>query len=598
MIFSGHTGLSRITEGTTLPRLLARHAAARGGRPAMREKRLGIWRERSWAEALERSRAMAAGLAALGVARGDRVGVIGDNRPELYWAMLAAQMIGAVAVPLFQEANATELGEIIARAGLEIVMAEDQEQVDKFLAIRAEAEQPRHIVFQDGRGLKRAAGDGLISSDEMCRRGATWGGDISAEMARGEGSDLAVILFTSGTAKGVMLSHDNIVATASAAVAFNGLGEADEVLAWLPMAWVGDLVFSLGQSLVAGFCLSCPESGETVLTDMREIGPTYLIAPPRILETLLTSVSTRMASTGGIKRRLFAAALAGDGGGWLHERVICAPLRNALGLGRVRSAYVAGEAVGAEVLRFFRAMGLNLKQLYGLTEASGLVSAQADGKVRPDAVGAPVPGLAVRIGPDGAVEVQGPGVFLGYFGDDAASAEARTADGWLRTGDAGEIGADGQLRVLDRMTDLGRLADGTPFMPKAIENRLKAVPYIREAVALADERDFVACLVELDAGAVGAWVERQGQHVAGLADLVGREDVAALIGGSIREANAELGQLAVRRFAILPRELDAEVGELTRMRKPRRAVILERRAALVAALFTPEPGAGAYEVRP
>jgi len=241
---------------------------------------------------------------------------------------------------------------------------------------------------------------------------------------------------------------------------------------------------------------------------------------------------------------------------------------------------------------------LNLKQLYGLTEATGLVSAQADRAVRAGAVGAPVPGVAARIGPDGAVEVQGPGVFLGYFGDDAASAAARGADGWLRTGDAGEIAADGQLRVLDRMADLGRLADGTPFMPKAIENRLKAAPYIREAVALGDGRPFVTCLIELDMGAVGAWVERQGQHVAGLADLVGREDVAVLIAGCIREANAELGQLAVRRFAILPRELDADAGELTCMRKPRRATIMARRAGLVAALSAPEPGNGACEVDP
>lgn len=589
--------MSLANESLTLPALLATNAARHGARPAMREKRLGIWRERSWAEALAWTRSAAAGLAALGVARGDRVGIIGDNRPELYLSVCATQMIGAVAVPLFQEANTTELAEIVARAGLALVIAEDQEQVDKFLALRATSGLPRQIVFKEGRGLERASGDELLSLDDLIKRGTTWSGDLNAEIARGAGADLAVILFTAGTAgapKGVMLSHDNIVATSRAAAALNQLTEADEALAWLPLAWVGELVFSLGQSLAAGFCLSFPESGETVLADLREIGPTTLIAPPRILETLLASVSTRMASTGPLKRRLYEAALAG-GGSALHDWLIRKPLRNALGLGRVRRAYVVGEAVGPAVLRFYQGIGLNLGQLYGLTEASGLVSAQT-GATQAEGVGAPVPGVAVRISPAGEVETRGPGVFLGYFNDPEATARARDADGWLRTGDAGTLQEDGQLRIIDRAADMGRLTDGSVFTPKPIENQLKYFPYIREAVAVGDAQDFVACLIDLDPIAVSAWLERQGEHVGGLQDLAARADVAGLIAGCVAEANRGLGAQAVRRFALLGQELDAEAGELTRMRKPRRAVILARHAGQIAALFAPNPGTGVHEV--
>ena len=600
----------------TLPKLLAHNARDQGNRPAIRAKELGIWRVWSWARVLDEVRAIAAGLAALGVARGARVAVIGDNRPQLYWSMCAAQMLGAVAVPIYQEANAAEMGFVIDHAEVDLAIAEDQEQVDKLLAIRARGGRPRMIVFKDGRGLENATGPDLISLDELARRGAAWlaawPGALDAAIDQGQGDELSAILYTSGTTgppKGVMLSHCNVILAARNAIGFDGLDAADEVLAYLPMAWVGDYQCSYVQSLVSGFCVSCPESGATLLTDLREIGPTFFIAPPRILETLLGDVTARMAGAGWLKRKLYDASIAlarrvgvavldGEAVGVadrlryrLADFLIYGPLRNALGLSRVRRAYVVGDALGPDIFRFYRALGLNLKQSFGLTETSGFVCLQADGQARAETVGGAAPGVELRISEAGEVLVRGPGVFRGYHRDGAGTAAALTADGWLRTGDTGVLEAGGTLRIVDRATDAGRLRDGTPFTPKFLENKLKFFPYIREAVAFGDGRAFVGCLLDIDAGAVGGWAERAGLVFSGHQELAAMPEVCALLADCVAAVNRDLladpataGQ-TIRRFLILPKGLDADDGELTRMRKIRRAVIAERYAALVEALF-------------
>ena len=595
----------------TLPKLLARNAREMADRCAMRAKEYGIWREWTWAGVLAETRAIAAGLAALGVGRGATIAIIGDNRPPLYWSICSAQMLGAVPVPIFQEANAAEMGFIIDHADIDLAIAEDQEQVDKLLAVRARHGRPRTIVYKDGRGLTDTAGSGLISLDALRQRGAAQAVALDTAIAAGRGGDLSVLLYTSGTTgrpKGVMLSHANVIAAAQSAISFDGLTATDEVLAYLPMAWVGDYLCSYAQSLVAGYCVSCPESGATLLADLREIGPTYFIAPPRIFETLLSDVTSRMASAGRLKRLLYDGSIALaqrvggrilDGGPvpladrlryGLADAVIYGPLRNALGFSRVRRAYVVGDAIGPDVFRFYRALGLNLKQSFSLTEASGFVCLQPDAKVRPDTVGVAVPGVTLRIEPSGEILALSDGTFIGYHKDPAATEAAKTADGWLRTGDTGVLDPDGQLRVIDRAADIGHLRDGTRFTPKLIETRLKFFPYIKEAVAFGEGQDQVACLLDIDAAAVGGWAERNGVIFSGHQELAARPEVYTLLADCVAAVNRDLaaeptqsGQV-IRRFLILPKPLDADDGELTRMRKIRRMVIAERYAALIDGL--------------
>jgi long-chain acyl-CoA synthetase len=451
----------------------------------------------------------------------------------------------------------------------------------------------------------------------MLRRGVAWlaarPGALDAAIAQGRGDDPSVLLYTSGTTgppKGVMLSHDNVISAARNAILFDGLSAADEVLAYLPMAWIGDYLCSYVQPLVAGFCVSCPESGATLLADLREIGPTFFIAPPRIFESLLTDVTSRMAGAGPLKRRLYDRCidLARRVGGTILARkpvpfaerlryrladaLIYGPLRNALGFGRVRLAYVVGDAIGSDVFSFYRAIGLNLKQSYSLTEAGGFVCLQPDGKVRAETVGMAVPGVELRIDPAGEVLVRHGGTFIGYYKDTAATAVAMTTDGWLRTGDTGVLDAEGQLRVIDRATDIGHLRDGTLFTPKFIENKLRFFAFIEEAVAVGDGRECVACLLDIDTGAVGFWAEQAGLGFASHQELAARPEVYDLLTGCVEAVNRDLaadpdltGQV-IGRFLILPKALDADDGELTRMRKIRRAVISERYAALIEGLYS------------
>lgn len=596
----------------TFPRLLLRNASIHAGLAAMREKRFGIWRSWSWAQARDETRLLAAGLAALGLQRGERMAILGDNRPRLYWGMCAAQMLGAVAVPLYQDGGVGELGFVIDHADADIVLAENQEQVDKLLAIRALHGRPSRIVFLNARGLRDDAEKGLYSIEALGALGAkkleAQPDFIDVEIARGAAGDVAVLLYSSGTTgvpKGIMLSHENVIRTAANAARFDGLTVADDMLAYLPMAWAGDHILAFGQSFVVGFCLSCPESGDTVLTDLREIGPRYFVAPPRIYENLLASVVTRMAGAGESKQALYAYCMAlarrgADAGGklslamrvarWLGDMLIYAPLRTVLGLSRVRLAYVVGDAIGPEVFAFYRAIGLNLKQLYGTTEASAVISMQPDGAARAGSVGLPAPEVAVRVAENGEILVRGPGVFLGYHKDPAATTAARTAEGWLRTGDTGVLDADGQLRIIDRAEDILVLPDGTPMAPKSIENRLKFFPYIKEAMVFADDRGRVVGLIGIDAATVGAWAERRLLSFGSYQELTVAPEVLDLLQTCIAEVNRDLAgdpatiKLQIARFLVLPKELDADDGELTRTRKMRRRLMAERYAPLIAAL--------------
>jgi long-chain acyl-CoA synthetase len=601
----------------TLPKLLLDNARRRGQRPAFREKDYGIWQQWTWAEAADEIRAFACGLAALGLKADDKITIVGDNRPRLYWAVVAAQAVGGVPVPVYQDSVAAEMGKVLIHAGVRFAVAENQEQVDKLIEIKATCPSLELIVYSDPRGLKHYAQPYLKSYSDVQEMGRAFAQAnpefFERNVARSKGSDVALIAYTSGTtgqSKGVVLTFVNLIETARSASQLDGLRDGEEMLSYLPMAWIGDIIFSLGQSYVSGFCISCPESAATVLADMREIGPTYFFAPPRIFENVLTTVMIRIEDAGALKRAAFhyfmevarrVGAKVLDGKPvslWdraryaLGEILVYGPLRNVLGFSRIRLAYTAGEAIGPDIFRFFRSIGVNIKQLYGSTEASVFVTVQPDGRIKPDSVGVPVPGVELRIADSGEVMFRSPGVFQSYYKNEEATRATKTQDGWVHTGDAGFLDPDGQLHIIDRAKDVGRMKSGGMFAPKYIENKLKFFPYIKEAVTFGDGRDYVAAFINIDLAAVGNWAERRGLAYSGYTDLAQQPAVLDLLDDCVRKVNADLAaepRLAdsqIRRYLVLHKELDADDGELTRTRKVRRGFVAEKYAPLVSALYS------------
>ena len=600
----------------TFPKLLLHHAKVRGERPAIREKYLGIWQTWTWAQFAEEVRMLACGLAEQGLKRGDHMALVGDNRPRIYAAMCAAQCLGAVPVPLYQDAVAAEMAFPIQNADIAHALAEDQEQVDKLLEILPQCPTLRHIYYDDPRGMRHYVQPQLASYEQLREIGAAaYRRDpafLEREITKGAGDDPAAMFFTSGTTatpKGVVLTHHALIDRAKAAAEMEGLSDRDVVLAYLPPAWIGQNIFSYAQPFVTGYCICCPESAETVMTDMREIGPSYYFAPPRVLEALLTQVSIRMEDAGSLKRAMYRGFMnvarrvggtildgkkVGPGDRVLYalgDMLVYGPLRNVLGMSRVRVAYTAGEAIGPDLFRFYRSIGINLKQLYGSTETSVFVCVQPNGQVKADTVGPAVRGVELKFTPQRELLIRSPGLFKEYYKNPQATAEAKDNDGWFHTGDAGYFDPDGHLKIIDRVKDVGRLTDGTLFAPKYLENKLKFFPYIKEAVAFGDGRDRVCAFINFDMDAVGNWAEKRNMPYAGYVDLVSRDEVYDLIAECVEKANADLAQdpeLAgsqIHRFLILHKELDADDGELTRTRKVRRGYIAERYAPLVAALY-------------
>ncbi len=605
-----------VAAADTFPRLLLAHARQRPDAPAIREKTLGIWQTWSWARLAREVQELAAGLAARGFRRGMHLAVIGDNRPRLYAALAAAQSLGGIPVPFYQDAVAAEMVFVFQDAEIAFAIVEDQEQADKLFEILPRCPSLRHIYYDDPRGFRHDTREGLASYESLIVAGRAWAeshpGAVEAEIALGRAADTAIMLYTSGTTgnpKGVVLSYDNLVQASLAYAELDGLREDEEVLAYLPMAWIGQNLFSYAQWLTVGFRINCPESAETVLTDLREIGPTYYFAPPRVLEALLTQVTIRMEDAGRPKRWLFRhfMALARRVGTRILEGrpvgaadrahyalgnlLLYAPLRNSLGMSRIRVAYTAGEAIGPDLFVFYRSLGVNLKQLYGQTETCATVCAQPDGQVKPDTVGPPLRGVEVRILDSGEIVLRCPGLFVEYHRNEAATRETKDEAGWFHTGDAGFFDADGHLKIIDRAKDVGKLQDGTLFAPKYLENKLKFFPFIKEAVAFGDGRGEATAVINIDMPAVGDWAERRGIPYAGYQDLAAKEPVYDLVRECVEQVNADLAadpRLAgsqIHRFVILHKELDADDGELTRTRKVRRGFIAEKYAAVVDALY-------------
>ncbi|MBQ0767399.1 MAG: AMP-binding protein [Sulfitobacter litoralis] len=605
----------------SVPALLHRNAKQFANAPAYREKEYGIWQSWTWAQTRDEVEALALGLLELGANEGDFIAIIGRNRPYLYWAMMAAEMVGAVPVPLYQDANAEEMAYVLDHCGARFAVVGDQEQVDKVLDVQDQLTQFERMIYLDPRGLRKydhAALDQYSAVQDMGRKARDKHiKELEARQAKLDYDSTGVMLYTSGTTgkpKGVVLSNRNIIETAKSSSAFDKLRQTDDILAYLPMAWVGDFIFSVGQALWTGFCTNCPESADTMHVDLREIGPTYYFAPPRVFETQLTSVMIRMEDASRFKKWLFdkfmaharkvgPAILDGKSIGAmdrakyaLGELMIYGPLKNTLGLSRVRVGYTAGEAIGPEIFDFYRSLGINLKQLYGQTEATVFITAQPDGEVRSDTVGVTCPGVELKIAENGEVFYRSPGVFVEYYKNPESTADTKDAEGWVATGDAGFIEeSSGHLRIIDRAKDVGKMADGSLFAPKYVENKLKFFPNILEAVVFGNGRDACTAFINIDLTAVGNWAERNNIGYASYQELARHPQVMDTIQSHVEEVNASIAEdemlsgCQVHRFVVLHKELDADDGELTRTRKVRRKVIGEKFDDIITALYDGSP---------
>jgi len=601
----------------TFPRLLLDHAHWRDKHPALREKDLGIWQTWTWAQVADEVKKLAAGLHVQGFRRGDHLAIIGENRPRLYFAMMAAQSLGGVPVPMYQDAIAAEMVYVFHNAEIGYAIVEDQEQVDKMLEVREQHATLKHIYYDEARGLRHYTQEGLLPYEELVRLGqgllSVQPQFVDEEIAKGSPDDTAALFYTSGTTgkpKGVVQTHRSLIDRARVCTEMEGLTVYEDVLAYLPLAWIGQNIFSYAQALATGYTVNCPESPSTVTNDMREIGPTYYFAPPRVFEGLLTQVMIRMEDAGAIKRKMFhyfmgvankvgADILDGRPVGLgdrllyrLGDLFVYGPLRNVLGMSRVKVAYTAGEAIGPDLFSFYRSIGINLKQLYGSTETAVFVCVQQNGRVKPDTVGPPIPGVELKIKDSGEILLKSPGLLKEYYKNPEATAEVLDTEGWYHTGDAGFLDADGDLKIIDRASDVGKLSDGTLFAPKYIENKLKFFQFIKEAVAFGHGRDQATAFINIDFEAVGNWAERRGMPYAGYIDLAGKPEVLDLVADCVEKVNADLAtdeKLAnsqIHRFLILHKELDPDDDELTRTRKVRRRFVQDKYGVLVDAMYS------------
>jgi len=600
-----------MADKTTLPALLLKNARERRDQPAMRKKYLGIWRTHNWAQNADNVRALALGLASLGFTRGDNVGIIGNNLPELYWTQIAAQCMGGVPVPVYQDAIAKELAYVLQHSEVSVMVAENQEQVDKIMSIKDQMPKLKWLIYCDPRGMSDYDEDFLKSFAEVQETGRAFdsanAGYFDTEVGKGDPDDIALMCYTSGTTgdpKGVMLSHENLLCCSRVFVAAEGIQDSDNFLAYLPMAWVGDITYGLIISMLTGATLNCPEGPSTVMRDLRELGPTGIIAPPAIWEGMLSNLQLKGVSSSPLKRKLFeyfsdvagkvqAHKVAGTSvpsglslANALAEMIVYGPVRDQLGLRRARWCVTGGAPMGPDTFRFFRGFGINLKQLYGMTEVGGLVTLQPNGQASPDTVGVPCPGMEIRVADGGEVQIKSDGVFAGYYREEEKTAEVMSEDGWYRTGDAGLINENGHLVIIDRAKDVGKMDDGTPFAPQFVELKLKFSPFINEAVSFGDGHPFISAMVAIDFETVGKWAESQALPYTNYMDLSQKPEVIQLVTDEVRKINLSLPDVSrIKRFVLLTKDLDADDNEITRTRKLRRGFISEKYSPVIEAFY-------------
>jgi long-chain acyl-CoA synthetase len=595
----------------TFPKLLLRNAERFGDRKvAMREKELGIWQSFTWREYHEHVKRFSLGLVSLGLSRGDKVAIIGDNRPEWVWAEVAAQAAGAVPLGLYQDSTLKEVAYVIDHSDSSFVVAEDQEQVDKILEMREQLPKVRYIVYTDPRGMRGYREPYLLDFKEVEGYGRELEqrdpGLYERNLAASGLEDLALICYTSGTTgfpKGAMLSFGNLLTMAANLMAVDPKVESDEFVSFLPLAWIGEQMMCLSSALLTGFTVNFPEKPETVQENIREIGPSVMFSPPRIWENMTSTVQVKVMDASRLKRAMYNWALPV---GYeyaetvfrketpspslllkhrLAYHLVFRALKDRLGLLRIRTASTGGAALGPDVFKFFNAMGVNLKQIYGQTEISGISCIHRDGDIHFDSVGKPIPETEITISGTGEILSRSPSVFLGYYKN--AEETAKTlADGWLHSGDAGYFTKEGHLVVIDRVKDVMHLTDGTRFSPQFIENKLKFSPYIKECVCLGKEREFIAAMLCIDYPNVGKWAEGRRISYTTYTDLAGKPQVLELLAKEVEKVNATLPETTrIRRFALLYKELDADDDELTRTRKVRRAFVEERYRHVIEGIY-------------
>jgi long-chain acyl-CoA synthetase len=605
----------------TLPQYLLKNAREHPSASALREKEKGIWQEWSWADYLGHVRAFALGLVSLGFGRDDKLAILSDNRPQVYAAMVAAQVVGGIPVPVFQDAIAREIQYVIDHADATIVFAEDQEQVDKILELKGSLPKVAKLIYEDPKGLRHYADPLLMSLEKLEELGRKLDGErpgLFEELVRSTKSeDVALICYTSGTTgapKGAMISHANLVSAIEGILQVEHYGRTDQMLAYLPPAWIGDTFWSLAGSLIVGCTVNCPERPETVLENLREIGPHFIVAPPRIWENLVSTVQVKMGDASWVKRRLYTWLMpAGEEAARrtmekqplslrlrilraLGEFLVFAPLRDHLGFRRTRYAYTGGAPLGPEIFLFFRSLGINLKQVYGQTEAGGVSCVQRDGDIKLGTVGKPFPNTEVRLTETGEVISRSPCVFVGYYKNPEATTET-LRDGWLYSGDAALFDPDGHLIVIDRAKDVTALADSTKFAPQYIENKLKFSPYIREAVAVGQDRPYVGAMINIDMENVGKWAERRQIAYTTYTDLAQKPEVYDLIAEEVERVNRDLPEgTRINKYLLLHKELDPDDEEVTRTRKVRRGFVAKKYADIIQALYSEIPSIGVTSV--
>jgi long-chain acyl-CoA synthetase len=598
----------------TFPRLLERNADLFGhGKVAMREKEFGIWQEFSWKEYREQVKYFSLGLVTLGLSRGDKVAIIGDNRPEWVWAEVAAQAVGAVPLGLYQDSTLKEVAYIIDHSDASFVIAEDQEQVDKILDMKEQLPKVRFIIYSDPKGMRGYQDPHLLDFKEVQNSGRDLErrdpGVYERNVEATRIDDMAFICYTSGTTglpKGAILTFRNLLSMASNLIEVDPKVLTDEFVSFLPLAWIGEQMMCLSSALLTGFSVNFPEKPETVQENIREIGPTIMFSPPRIWENMTSTVQVKVMDASALKRRLYHWAL--PVGYEYAEAVfrkqpvsfglnvrqklayllVFRALKDRLGLLRLRCASTGGAALGPDVFKFFTAMGVNLKQIYGQTEISGISCIHREGDVNFDSVGKPIPGTEIRISESGEILSRSQSVFAGYYKNDEETAKT-LADGWLHSGDAGYFNEDGHLVVIDRVKDVMHLNDGTRFSPQFIENKLKFSPYIKECVCLGDGRDLLAAMLCIDYPNVGKWAEGRRISYTTYTDLAVKPEVQELLAKEVEKVNATLpAATRIRRIVLLYKELDADDDELTRTRKVRRAFVGERYKHVIEGMYAGE----------
>jgi long-chain acyl-CoA synthetase len=594
----------------TFPKLLERNARTIPDRVALREKEFGIWQSFTWRDYHERVRAFSLGLTALGVGRGDKVAIIGNNRPEWVWSEVAAQAAGAASVGIYQDSNLTEVAYVIDHCDAKVVVAEDQEQVDKILDMIEKLPKVLSVVYTDPRGLRKYDHPALISFEQVEEKGRALAAERpklwEEHVAATSPEDVAIICYTSGTTgnpKGATLTFQNLLSMALALDEVDTKRPTDEFVSFLPLAWIGEQMMSLSAALAKGFTVNFPEEPDTVTENIREIGPNVMFAPPRFWEGLVSTVQVKIMDTTPFKRFMYERCmpigkkvadlrfekkpipLSQKVAWWLADVLLFRALKDRLGMSNLRSASTGGAALGPDVFRFFHALGVPLRQIYGQTEIAGISCIHRGEDIAFHTVGVPIPGTEVKIAENGEILSRSPSVFAGYYKNDEATA-ATLKDGWLHSGDAGYLTPEGHLVVIDRLKDVMKLADGTQFSPQFIENRLKFSPYVKEAVVVGSNRPFLTAMLCIDMGVVGKWAEKSKISYTTYTDLSAKKEVYDLVQGAVDEVNETLPDAArIEKFVLLYKELDADDEELTRTRKVRRVFVEERYKLVIQALY-------------